>query len=86
MAELKLNNQEQRVFNYMLSFGGITSLQAYNDLGVSQLGARIKSLEAKGIKIYRKRIKVYNRFQERTNVTFYSLTDNNEEKKKESKE
>lgn len=86
MAELKLNNQEQRAYDYMLTFGGITSLQAYNDLGISQLGARIKGLEAKGIKVYRKRITVYNRFKEKTRVTLYSLTDKSENTEKEGKE
>lgn len=34
-------NQKQRIINYIREFGSITSLEAYKDLGITQLGARI---------------------------------------------
>ena len=44
MSELKLN-QRERVLKYIVDFGYITSWQAYQDLGITQLGARIKELK-----------------------------------------
>ena len=37
--------QKQRIIDYIKEFGSITSWQAYQDLGVMQLGARIDQLK-----------------------------------------
>ena len=42
--------QKQRIINYMRQFGSITSWEAYQDLGVMQLGARIDQLKKEGYK------------------------------------
>lgn len=34
-------NQKQRILDYIKQFGSITSKDAYVDLGITQLGARI---------------------------------------------
>lgn len=36
--------QKDRIINYIREFGSITSWEAYQDLGVMQLGARIDQL------------------------------------------
>lgn len=35
-------NQRQRIINYINQFGSITSKDAYDDLGITQLATRIK--------------------------------------------
>lgn len=37
--------QKDRIINYIRQFGSITSWEAYQDLGVMQLGARIDQLK-----------------------------------------
>lgn len=39
--------QVESVYQYMKEKGGITSLKAYTDLGITQLGARISNLKDK---------------------------------------
>jgi hypothetical protein len=41
-------NQRQRILQYIREFGSITSLEAYKDLGITQLGARIFELKREG--------------------------------------
>ena len=45
---LKKPTQRDEVLNYMRDFGSISTFDAYVELGVTQLGARIKELEQKG--------------------------------------
>ena len=42
--------QRQRIIDYIKEFGSITSLDAYKDLGITQLGARIDQLKKEGYK------------------------------------
>ena len=48
MKGAKQMTQKEMILKYITDFGSITSFQAYADLGVTQLGARIKELKAKG--------------------------------------
>lgn len=48
METLKLNTTQQRVFDFMLEEGGITSLDAFVELGETRLSARIFELKKKG--------------------------------------
>lgn len=41
--------QKERIINYIRQFGSITSWEAYQDLGVMQLGARIDQLKKRRI-------------------------------------
>ena len=47
--------QRDEVLNYMNQFGSISTFEAYTELGVTQLGARIKELENNGLVIGRER-------------------------------
>lgn len=71
MTEIKLTKTEQRVFDYMVEFGSITSLQAFTDLGNSRLSATIFNLKKKGVIINGETIKVKNRFKENRFVKKY---------------
>lgn len=75
MPEIKLKPQQQRIIDYITAFGGITSLQAYNDLGITTLPSRISELRRLGYSIDKKRITVRNRFKERCCVVFYSFAE-----------
>lgn len=70
-SEIKLTKSEQRVFDYMVEFGSITSLQAFNDLGNSRLSATIFSLKKKGVIINGKTKTVKNRFGEKRYIKQY---------------
>lgn len=75
MIEKKLSPQQRRVIDYMTRFGGITTLQAYNDLGITSLPQRISELIHLGYKITKRRLTVRNRFKEKTTVILYSLEE-----------
>lgn len=70
-SEIKLTKSEQRVFDYMVEFGSITSLQAFNDLGNSRLSATIFNLKKKGVVINGETKTVKNRFGENRYVKQY---------------
>lgn len=40
--------QKERIIEYINQFGSITSWEAYQDLGIMQLGARIDQLQKDG--------------------------------------
>lgn len=67
--------QEQRILEYMKTHDGITTLQAYNDLGITRLSARIFDLRAAGHIISTERVSVMNRYREQTNVTKYKVVE-----------
>lgn len=56
--------QCQRVLQYMADFGSITTLQAYNDLGVTRLASRIHDLKRMGYEIKRETASFKNRYGE----------------------
>lgn len=66
-------SQAQRLYAHLESGGTITSLEAFNVLGITQLSARIIDLETAGHSIKHERITVKNRFDEDVRVTQYSL-------------
>lgn len=72
-SEIKLSKSEQRVFDYMVEFGFITSLQAFTDLGNSRLSATIFTLKKKGVVIGGSTMKVKNCFGENRYIKKYWL-------------
>lgn len=71
MSEIKLTKRLQRVFDYMIEFGSITSLEAFTDLGETRLSGAIFELKKKGVNIGAEDIKVKNRYGENRIVTKY---------------
>lgn len=67
------NSQVNRLLEHFKSGGTVTSLKAYNELGITQLATRIKDLEEMGHVINRTWVKVFNRFGEECRVKEYSL-------------
>lgn len=72
-GEIKLTKTEQRVFDYMVEKGSITSQQAFKDLGNSRLSATIFNLKKKGVVIGGLIVTVKNRFNEKRYVKKYWL-------------
>ena len=63
----------EKVLDYIVKFGSITSWQAYSDLGITQLGARIFELKGQGYIFSKKRIYTNNRLGEKTHYDEYRL-------------
>lgn len=68
-------NQRQRILQYIREFGSITSLEAYKDLGITQLGARIFELKREGYNFTTKTEYGTNRYGERMDYARYYLLD-----------
>ena len=68
-------SQKQRIINYIREFGSITSYEAYADLGITQLGARIDQLKKDGYEFKTEWESSTNRFGERTDYKRYYLVD-----------
>ena len=67
--------QKNRIISYIRKFGSITSLEAYQELGITQLGARIDQLKKEGY-IFKTEWKTgKNRFGEDVSFKKYYLDD-----------
>lgn len=67
--------QKDRIINYIREFGSISSWEAYSDLGITQLGARIDQLKKEGFKFRTEWESNTNRFGEKTEYKRYYLVD-----------
>lgn len=67
--------QKQRIINYIRQFGSISSWEAYSDLGITQLGARIDQLKKEGFLFKTEWESNTNRFGEKTEYKRYYLAD-----------
>lgn len=65
--------QKERVYNYMKDFGSITQAQAFNDLGVFRLAARISDLRRDRVAIRSQQKAGKNRYGETVYFSEYSL-------------
>lgn len=63
--------QNERIIEYLKTFGSITQLEATQELGVLRLPSRIFDLRSKGYKITSERVLVTNRFGEKGYVKRY---------------
>lgn len=79
----KKTTQRDRVIDYIRNFGSITSWQAYADLGIMQLGARIFELEDEGYVFRKETVESKNRYGEKVQFKKYSLYEDDLEKNKE---
>ena len=73
VEQIKLSKAQQRVFDYMVEFGSITTLQAFVDLGESRLSAMIFELKKKGVLITDERKTVKNRWGEARSIKEYRI-------------
>lgn len=67
--------QKDRIINYIRQFGSISSWEAYSDLGITQLGARIDQLKKEGYEFKSEWVSNTNRFGEKTEYKRYYLVD-----------
>ena len=67
------NSQAGRLLLYLQSGKKITRLAALVELGIIELSARLWQIQSHGFVIHKERKTVINRFNEKTNVTEYSL-------------
>ena len=65
--------QQERILDYMIKHGGITAAEAFNNLGVMRLSARIKDLKTDGHQIITQRVEGVNRYGEKTHYTRYKV-------------
>ncbi len=65
--------QKQRVIDYINKFGSISSWEAYSDLGITQLGARIDQLKKEGYNFKTEWESSKNRFGDKTEYKRYYL-------------
>lgn len=72
MSQGKLT-QKELILQYIADFGYITSYQAYADLGITQLGARIKELKAQGYEFKTEQQKTKNRYGKPVHYVEYYL-------------
>ena len=71
VMELKLDITQQRVFDYIVENGSITSLEAIEHFGETRISARIFELKKKGVPIETKWLSVTNRYGEKRRVKKY---------------
>lgn len=79
----KKTTQRDKVIEYIRNFGSITSWQAYADLGITQLGARIFELEDEGYVFRKETVESKNRYGEKVQFKKYLLYEDDLEKNKE---
>lgn len=65
--------QNELVLEYLQAYGSITSLQAFNDLGVTRISARIYDLRNMGHRIESDFVNVPRRNGEQASVKKYRL-------------
>lgn len=65
--------QRDRVLQFIKEFGSITTMQAYSELGCTQLATRISELKERGIAFEKTRIKTTNRYGDKTHYDVYRL-------------
>ncbi len=67
--------QKDRIINYIREFGSISSWEAYQELGITQLGARIDNLQKDGYTFVSEWEYKKNRYGEETPFKRYYLAD-----------
>ncbi len=66
-------SQCERVLKYMRTFNGITTMEAFNVLGITRLSGRIHDLREKGYPIESEMIEVENRYGEKVRCAKYTI-------------
>lgn len=74
MTQTKIS-QKDRIINYIREFGSISSWEAYQELGITQLGARIDNLQKEGYTFTTEWEHRKNRYGENVSFKRYYLAD-----------
>lgn len=75
MSEHSKPTQNQRILDYIEETGGITQLEALNELGVMRLASRISDLRKRGHKITSEMQPVKNRYGEKCYIKRYRMME-----------
>lgn len=67
--------QKEAIMQYLDDFHSISSMEAFRDLGITRLAARIADIEKDGVIFDRKREAVTNRYGEKVYFTRYSIAE-----------
>lgn len=67
--------QCQRIIDYMHQFGSISTIEAFNDLGVARLASRIHDLKGQGYNILSETKTSKNRYGELVSFKVYRLAE-----------
>ena len=67
--------QKDRILQYIREFGSISSWEAYQELGITQLGARIDNLKKEGYQFRTEWESSTNRYKEKVEYKRYYLVD-----------
>lgn len=65
--------QKERIYQYMVTFGSITPMEAFSDLGITKLSTRIGEMIADGKRIQKTTERGANRYGEIVWWTRYRL-------------
>ena len=68
-------SQKERIIKYIRDYGSISSWEAYSDLGITQLGARIDQLKKEGYNFRTEWETEKNRYGEPVTFKRYYLED-----------
>lgn len=71
--------QTEKVYEYINKHGSITSLEAYTELGITQLGARIFEMKRAGMQIKKTPLKIKNRNGEEIRIVAYSWQNDSDD-------
>ena len=75
MDAVNQGTQNADVLEYMIRYDGITSREAYKNLGVTRLSARIADLKKAGFEIETSRISTLNRHKKKVFCNVYRLAE-----------
>ena len=67
--------QCERIIDYINRFGSISTIEAFNDLGVARLASRIHDLKDQGYNIVSEIKTGRNRFGEKTSYKVYRFAE-----------
>ena len=65
--------QNERVIAYIKRFGSISTFEAFTELGITRLSARIFELQEAGYNFNRETVSKVNRMGDKVSFTRYSL-------------
>ena len=67
--------QREQILLYLQTFGSITPMEAFADLGITKLATRISEMRRDGIEFKIERVTAKNRFNHTVSFARYSLAE-----------
>lgn len=66
-------NQREQIYDYMTTFGSITPMEAFADLGITKLATRVSEMREEGVSIIGEWESHNNRYGKKVRYMRYSL-------------